>query len=188
MVGFSWFLTRSSIQVQAWPVHQTRPNRGVGLRRLGPWPRRHRRPKPLLHKVDRPTRHAGGLSHCQNGRVDEQAVSLTAKMADSARSVSLSSLGRLPFFPSVLLLLSGPARLKSRLPFFPSVSLLLSGPRSPQSRLTLRFSFTSFSRPLPLSERWAESIVRREEGRRRTSLSTTNVRTIYSLLHLPTHM
>ena len=37
MVGLSWFLTRSSIQVQAWPVHQTRPNRGVGLRRLGPW-------------------------------------------------------------------------------------------------------------------------------------------------------
>jgi len=37
MVGFSWFLTRSSIQVQAWPVHQIRPNRGVGLRRLGPW-------------------------------------------------------------------------------------------------------------------------------------------------------
>ena len=37
MEGFSWFLPRSSIQVQAWPVHQTRPNRGVGLRRLGPW-------------------------------------------------------------------------------------------------------------------------------------------------------
>ena len=37
MVGFSWFLTRSSFQVQAWPVHQTRPNRGVGLRTLGPW-------------------------------------------------------------------------------------------------------------------------------------------------------
>ena len=37
MVCFSWFRPRSSIQVQAWPVHQTRPNRGVGLRRLGPW-------------------------------------------------------------------------------------------------------------------------------------------------------
>ena len=37
MVGLSWFLTMSSIQVQAWPVHQIRPNRGVGLRRLGPW-------------------------------------------------------------------------------------------------------------------------------------------------------
>ena len=37
MLGFSWFLTRSSIQVQAWPVHQTRPNRGAGSGRLGPW-------------------------------------------------------------------------------------------------------------------------------------------------------
>ena len=29
----SWFLTRSSMPIQAWPVHQTRPNLGVGLRR-----------------------------------------------------------------------------------------------------------------------------------------------------------
>ena len=36
-MGPSGFLTRSSTQVQAWPVHQTRPNRGAGLRRLGPW-------------------------------------------------------------------------------------------------------------------------------------------------------
>ena len=34
MVGLSWFCTRSSIQVQAWPVHQIRPNRGVGLRQV----------------------------------------------------------------------------------------------------------------------------------------------------------
>ena len=43
MVCSSWFLTRSSIQIQAWPVHQTRPNRSVGLRMLGPWPRRNSR-------------------------------------------------------------------------------------------------------------------------------------------------
>ena len=28
----SWLFTRSSIQIQAWPAHQIRPNRGVGLR------------------------------------------------------------------------------------------------------------------------------------------------------------
>ena len=33
MVCSSWFFTRSSMQIQAWPVHQTRPNLGVGLRR-----------------------------------------------------------------------------------------------------------------------------------------------------------
>ena len=33
MVCSSWFLTRSGMQIQAWPVHQTRPNIGVGLRR-----------------------------------------------------------------------------------------------------------------------------------------------------------
>ena len=37
MVCSSWLFTRSSIQVQAWPVYQVRPNRGVGLRRLGRW-------------------------------------------------------------------------------------------------------------------------------------------------------
>ena len=31
MVCSSWFLTRSSMRIQAWPVHQTRPNLGVGL-------------------------------------------------------------------------------------------------------------------------------------------------------------
>ena len=190
MVGFSWFLTRSSIQVQARPVHQTRPNRGVGLRGLGPWPRRHRRPKPLLHKVDRPTQRAGGLSHCQNGRLDTQAVSLTVKWqtrrahfssrlsADCSFTSPFSS-GACPFTKPT----DTQAQLLPR-----QIHHCLSGARSPPSRLAPPFSFTSFSRPLPLSEHWAESIVRREEGRRRTSRSTTTVRTINSLLHLPTHM
>ena len=33
MVCSSWFLTRSSMRIQAWPVLQTRPNQGVGIRR-----------------------------------------------------------------------------------------------------------------------------------------------------------
>ena len=33
MVCSSWFFIRSSMRIQAWPVHQTRPNLGVGLRR-----------------------------------------------------------------------------------------------------------------------------------------------------------
>ena len=33
MVCSSWLFTRSSKQVPAWPVHQVRPNRGVGRRR-----------------------------------------------------------------------------------------------------------------------------------------------------------
>ena len=33
MVCSSWFLTRSSMRIQAWPVHLTRSNLGVGLRR-----------------------------------------------------------------------------------------------------------------------------------------------------------
>jgi len=32
--------------------------------------------KTPLHKVDRPTRHAGSLSHCQNGRLARLSVSL----------------------------------------------------------------------------------------------------------------
>ena len=31
LVCSSWFFTRSSMQIQAWPVHQIRPNLGVGL-------------------------------------------------------------------------------------------------------------------------------------------------------------
>ena len=70
-----------------------------------------------------------------------------------------------------------------------TVSPPFPGARSPQSPLAPPFSFTSFYRPLPLSAHWAESIVRREEGRRRrASPSTTNVPTMNSLLHLPTHM
>ena len=71
MVGFSWFLTRSSIQVQAWLVHQVRPNRGVGLRRLCPG--------------------QGGIAGQNHSstksiaRLDVQAASPTAKMADLTR-------------------------------------------------------------------------------------------------------
>ena len=160
MVGFSWFLTRSSEQVQAWPVHQTRPNRGVGLRRLGLWPRRHRRPKPLLHKVDRPTRRAGGLSHCQNGRLDAQAVSLTAKWqtrrAQFSSGLSADCSFTSPFSALVAslfhLLFLGARRLSMK-PTDTQAQLLpwqihhcLSGARSPPSRLLTHTQPVLFSR------------------------------------------
>ena len=104
VVCSSWLFTRSSIQVQAWPVHQTRPNQSVGLRRLGPCPRRHRQPKPLLHKVDRSTRRAGGLFHCQNGRLgalftkdDRHSGSVTPSADPHCLSGARSPQSRLQF-------------------------------------------------------------------------------------------
>ena len=76
------------------------------------------------HKSRSPTRRAGSLSHCQDGRLDVQAASPTAKMADSTRRQFL----RLP-----------------------------NGRLGRSVSLSADCSFTSLSRPLPLSERCAES-------------------------------
>ena len=66
-----WYAPAGFHKVQhtspAWPVHQTRPNRGVGLRRrIGR--RIDKRVEDLLISRS-PTRRAGSLSHCQNGRL-----------------------------------------------------------------------------------------------------------------------
>ena len=113
--------------------------------------------KTPLHKVDRQTRHAGSLSHCQNGRLDAQAASPTAKMADSLASQFHHRL------PGALLPLS-----------FPSFS----------------FGACPFTKPTNSSpsQSTGRRLLRRGKRRRRTSRSTTTVRTINSLLHLPTHM
>ena len=160
MVGFSWFLPMSSIQVQAWPVHQSRPNRGVGLRR---WIGRriNKRVEDLLIRVDR--------------RLDVQAASPTAKMADSTCS------GSPP--PSR----SSPASKPTADSHTASSIQPIAPHRRSQFHLLPIADSALASLGHSLSERWAGTIVWRDEGRRRTSRSTT-VRTINSLLHLPTHM
>ena len=132
MVGLSWFLTRSSIQVQAWPVHQTRPNRGVGLRRLGPWDSK----TSSSHEVSRDSQR---LRHwTPDEPVD--ALLMKADRAPPRRSVS-----PLPIADSA----------HSGSPSFPADSPCLSfarSPRSPLAVLLLQFHF-SFS---ALEERRSE--------------------------------
>ncbi len=103
VVCSSCLFTRSSIQVQAWHVHQTRPNRGVGLRRLGPWDSktsssrevsrdsqrlRHWTPdepvEDLLIKVDRrlPSCSSSCLFHEADRRLDSSSLSCLFHEAD----------------------------------------------------------------------------------------------------------
>ena len=106
----SWLFTRSSIQIQAWSVHQIRPNRGVGLRRRidGTTRRveravsrdsqrlRHWTPDEpvddLLVKVDR--RLPLAVSHPAQGRLDKAAVSFYSR-SQTDTAVPLYSRSRL---------------------------------------------------------------------------------------------
>ena len=49
MVGFSWFLTRSSIQVQAWPVHRASFTKQIADRHSRPLHSRLRLPPVISH-------------------------------------------------------------------------------------------------------------------------------------------
>ena len=73
-------------------------------------------------------------------------------------------------FPALLQSFSSLAHLKTDCPTRCSqfYHLFFLGRAPLRSRQTPPFSFTSFSRSLPLSARWAESIVRREEGRKKS--------------------
>ena len=142
MVGFSWFRTRSSIQVQAWPVHQTRPIRGVGLRRLGPWD-----PKTSSsHEVSRDSQR---LRHW----TPDQPVDVLLTKAD--RAPPRRSVSPLPIADSAR---SGSPSADRRLTSVLSVPPSVPGARSPPSPLQFYFfSFTSPFRPSLASKPTADS-------------------------------
>ena len=192
----SWLFTRSSIQVQAWPVHQIRPNRGVGLRRLCPWPRKNSRPKPLSTKpiaqleaqadpplpfrrslASQPTADSHTASSIQPSAPHRRSKSHLLPIADSALASQFH----------FLLFFWGPPLYEADRhsgSVTPSADQPLPFRRSLASKPTgssIQFHFLLSATP---SQSAGRGLVWRREGRRRTSRYTTTVRTL-NMPHTP---
>ncbi len=120
MMGFSWFLTRSSIQVQAWPVHQASFTKQIADRHSRPLHSRSRLPPVVSHPAE------GRQTSCSPFPAFPSALARFSRpqKADPARP--------------------GPVSLPAESPLSSRLAL------ASKATTVFPFSFTSFSRPLRL--------------------------------------